>query len=307
MTAPVIEAVNVVKYYGKFRALDDVTFAVESGTVTGLLGPNGAGKSTLMKALLGLLPYSTGKCRVLGLSLADVPLKVLQEVGYMPEHEAWFPGLTGLESVVYAGRLTGMPREQAFSRAYEVLDYLGMDEVRHRPVTDYSVGLKQKIKLGQAVVHGPSLCFLDEPLSGLDPQSRDEMISLLKGIATSGVSLVISSHVLKDVETICDTILMLNKGQLLYSGSLEAMRSGSEGRYLVQVRGDRTRLEAHLGKNGAGLTDTRQGVVLDLGQQKSLQVLWQAARDCDCQVREVRPASVSLEQAFLRLLGREEA
>ena len=306
MSVPVIEAVDLVKYYGEFRALDDVTFAVDSGTVTGLLGPNGAGKSTLMKTLLGLLPYSAGDCRVLGLSLADSPLKVLREVGYMPEHEAWFPGLTGLESVVYAGRLTGMPREQAFSRSYEVLDYLGMDEVRHRPVTGYSVGLKQKIKLGQAVVHGPRLCFLDEPLSGLDPQSRDEMISLLKGIAAGGVSLVISSHVLKDVETICDTILMLDKGHLLYAGSLESLRSGSEGRYLLQFRGERSSFESYLGKQGVGLTDTRQGVVLDLGQQKSLQVLWEAARDCNCQVREIRPASDSLEQAFLRLLGREE-
>lgn len=306
MAQVIIETRNLTKHYGAFKALDDVSFALEEGAVTGLLGPNGAGKTTLMKTLLGFLPSTSGSCEVLGRSLTKAPLSVRQQVGFMPENDAFFPDRTGLESVVYAGRLTGMPTEAAFSRAYEVLDYLGMDEVRHRPVTGYSVGLKQKIKLGQALVHGPKLCFLDEPLSGLDPKSRDEMMELLIGIGKSGVSMVISSHVLKDVETLCTTLLMLNRGKLLYSGTIADLRQQNAGRYAVRVRGDHGRFVAALQKAGATAELQTGTVALALLSSQDVSTIWQAAGDSRCQIRELRHATDSLEQAFLRLLDDQE-
>lgn len=306
MAQAIIETHDLTKHYGAFTALDNVSFALPEGSVTGLLGPNGAGKTTLMKTLLGFLPSTSGSCNVLGESLSRAPLAVRQRVGFMPENDAFFPDRTGLESVVYAGRLTGMPTEAAFSRAYEVLDYLGMDEVRHRPVTGYSVGLKQKIKLGQALVHGPKLCFLDEPLSGLDPKSRDEMMELLRGICESGVSMVISSHVLKDVEALCTTLLMLNRGKLLYSGTLADLRRQNEGRHAVRVRGDHGRFTAALESAGA-TAELRGGTIeLELPGKDDVAAIWKAASDARCQIRELRHASDSLEQAFLRLLGEKE-
>jgi ABC-2 type transport system ATP-binding protein len=302
----IIETHELTKHHGAFTALDSVSFELPEGSVTGLLGPNGAGKTTLMKTLLGFLPSTSGSCTVLGESLSKAPLTVRQRVGFMPENDAFFPDRTGLESVVYAGRLTGMPTEAAFSRAYEVLDYLGMDEVRHRPITGYSVGLKQKIKLGQALVHGPKLCFLDEPLSGLDPKSRDEMMELLIGIGKSGVSMVISSHVLKDVETLCSTLLMLNRGKLLYSGTLADLRRQNEGRYAVRVRGDHGRFTASLQSAGATAEQRRGTIELELPGGQDVSTIWQAANDARCQIRELRHASDSLEQAFLRLLGEKE-
>jgi len=302
----IIETTELTKHYGAFAALESVSFALAKGSVTGLLGPNGAGKTTLMKTLLGFLPYTSGSCNVLGKSLARAPLAVRQRVGFMPENDAFFPDRTGLESVVYAGRLTGMPKEAAFSRAYEVLDYLGMDEVRHRPITGYSVGLKQKIKLGQALVHGPSLCFLDEPLSGLDPKSRDEMMALLKGIGTSGVSMVISSHVLKDVEALCTSLLMLNRGKLLYSGTLADLRRQNEGRFAIRVRGDHGKFIAALQAAGATAEQQRGTIEVELPEGQDVKYVWKAANDSRCQIRELRHASDSLEQAFLRLLDEKE-
>ena len=304
-TGAAATARGVSVHYGDFKALDKVTCALQGAAVTGLLGPNGAGKSTLIKTLLGFLDPSAGGCEVLGGDPRRVPLEVRRRVGYMPEHDAALPGRTGLESVVLAGRLAGMPREAAFSRSYEVLDYLGMDEVRHRPVSEYSVGLKQKIKLGQAVVHGPTLLLLDEPLSGLDPNSRDEMLALLHGIGKSGVAMVISSHVLKDLETLCDRVLVLDRGKVLHDGEMEGLRRREEGRYRLRIKdhgaGFVTALE-HAGCVVEGAPPFLKVQVPDGGDPD---LIWRAAREADCQVRELRLAADSLEDAFLRLLGRE--
>jgi len=303
---PLVEVEHLVKHYGEFMALDHVSFELREGVSTGLLGPNGAGKTTLMKTLLGFLPSTSGSFRVLGHSPHAAPLAVRRLVGFMPENEAFFPALTGLEAVVLAGRLTGMPREDAFSRAYEVLDFLGMDEVRHRPVSGYSVGLKQKVKLAQAVVHGPRLLMLDEPLSGLDPQSRDEMMGLLTGIAGSGVAMVVSSHVLPDVEALCSSVLMLDQGKLLYAGSLEDLRHRDRGRFRIRCKGNTSGMVEALKRRGAKVNSGRAGLDVLLPADQAVELIWQAAVDCRCQVRELRPASDSLETAFLRLLGKED-
>ena len=299
------EARGVTVHYGDFKALDRVTCALREAAVTGLLGPNGAGKSTLIKTLLGFLDPSDGGCEVLGGDPRRAPLEVRRRVGYMPEHDAALPGRTGLESVVLAGRLAGMPREAAFSRSYEVLDYLGMDEVRHRPVTEYSVGLKQKIKLGQAVVHGPRLLLLDEPLSGLDPNSRDEMLALLHGIGGSGVAMVISSHVLKDLETLCDRVLVLDRGTVLHDGDMDGLRRREEGRYRLRVKGDGAAFRRALEGAGVTVEGTHPFLSAQLPRSGDPGLIWTAARAAGCQIRELRLAADSLEDAFLRLLGRE--
>jgi len=295
---------GLVKHYGRRTALDGLSFKVESGPAVGLLGPNGAGKTTLMKTLLGLTGYSRGEVRVLGFDVAKAPLESRQKLGYMPENDALFPDRTGLENVVHAGRLSGMPGAAAFSRAHEVLDYLGMDEVRYRPVEEYSVGLKQKVKLGAAVVHGPKLLLLDEPLSGLDPGSRDEMMSLLTGIARSGTTMIVSSHVLPDIEALCSEVLVLDRGKVLYEGAMSELEAGEKGRYRIRVKGDaglfrRLLLERSLNMESLGPSE----MIVDAPTDKELGALWGAAAEANCQIRELEPARYSLEQAFLKLLG----
>jgi ABC-2 type transport system ATP-binding protein len=180
-----------------------------------------------------------------------------------------------------------------------------MDEVRHRPQAGYSVGLKQKIKLAQALVHGPRLVFLDEPLNGLDPNSRDEMMGLLAGISRSGVALVISSHVLHDIESLCTEVLVLDCGRLLYSGPIDRLGRGEKGRYRARIRGDEGSF-IRLVEEGGGRVG-RKGHLLDITvpDTRGTALVFDAARQAACQVRELLPARDSLEDAFLRLLGRE--
>src|SRR3989337_643477 len=175
--------------YGKAFAMRDVTASFSPGAV-GLLGPNGAGKSTMIKSLLGFVKPAQGTLRVLGMNVAERPLDVRARIGYMPENDAHIPGMNAVSFVAYCGELAGLPRVDAMQRAHEVLYYVGLGEARYRNVETYSTGMKQRIKLAQALVHDPDLLFLDEPTNGMDPKGRDEMLELIRDIShNKGLSL----------------------------------------------------------------------------------------------------------------------
>ena len=193
-TAPVVALDNVSVVYGRNAALRGVTTAFTGGAV-GLLGPNGAGKSTMIKALLGFVIPTSGQMRVLGLDVARSPLEIRARVGYMPESDAHIPGMNAVAFVAYCGELAGLPRVDATQRAHEVLFYVGLGEARYRNVETYSTGMKQRIKLAQALVHDPDLLFLDEPTNGMDPKGRDEMAGFL-----TAASLVRPSKSILDLE-----------------------------------------------------------------------------------------------------------
>src|SRR6266700_3714434 len=176
--APVVTLESVTVTYGRNAALRDVTSAFAAGAV-GLLGPNGAGKSTMIKALLGFVVPERGRMRVLGMDVAESPMSIRARVGYMPESDAHIPGMNAVSFVAYCGELCGLPPADAMQRAHEVLFYVGLGEARYRNVETYSTGMKQRIKLAQALVHDPELLFLDEPTNGLDPRSREEMLDLI--------------------------------------------------------------------------------------------------------------------------------
>src|SRR4051812_39764240 len=179
--APIVSLDRVTVAYGANAALREVTATFGAGAV-GLLGPNGAGKSTMIKSLLGFIPPSTGQMRVLGLDVAVAPVEIRARIGYMPENDAHIPGLTAVQFVSYCGELAGLPRVDATQRAHEVLYYVGLGEARYRNVETYSTGMKQRIKLAQAIVHDPDLLFLDEPTNGMDPKGRDEMLELVRDL-----------------------------------------------------------------------------------------------------------------------------
>src|SRR6478736_2504485 len=215
---------RVTKTYGPITALRELTVEAAPGAV-GLLGPNGAGKTTLIRTLLGLITIDSGTGEVLGLDSRRRRLDIRQSVGFMPEDECLFPAVPGVGFVAYAGELCGMAPADALQRAHEVLNYVGLDEARYRPVESYSTGMKQRLKLAAAIVHDPRLLILDEPTNGMDPAGRQEMIDLARDLAHGkGMSLLFSSHLLPDVEAVCDDVIVLGRGKLLAQGRIEELK-----------------------------------------------------------------------------------
>jgi ABC-2 type transport system ATP-binding protein len=215
-----IELHDLAKSFGAVRALNGVTTTIE-GNIVGLLGPNGSGKSTLLKCLLGLIPFE-GKATVLGLSSANDGPAIRDRVGYMPEQEAFLTGMSAVELCTYAAELSGLPRTEAMQRAHAALYYAGLEDKRYQPIDGYSTGMKQRVKLAQALVHDPELLFLDEPTNGLDPRSRDEMLALITELPSRrGCGIVVSTHLLPDVERVCDHAVIMAKGELRFAGTID--------------------------------------------------------------------------------------
>jgi ABC-2 type transport system ATP-binding protein len=215
-------------YGGRVTALADLTIAVEPGVI-GLVGANGAGKSTLIKILLGLLIPTSGRVRVLDLDPTVDTDKVRARVGYMPEHDSLPPDVSAAEFVTHLGRISGLPRTAARERASEALRHVGLYEERYRQIGGYSTGMKQRVKLAQALVHDPDLLLLDEPTNGLDPAGRDAMLALVHRIGTEfGISVVVCSHLLGEVERICDSLIAIEAGRLLRADRISAMTTASD-------------------------------------------------------------------------------
>ena len=211
--------------YGSTVALKGITLALEDGVV-GLLGPNGSGKSTLLKTLLGLLTPARGTGEVLGLPLGTgEATRLRSRIGYMPEYDALIEDTSAYEQVSFWGELSGLRAEQSRDRAHEVLYFVGLDEARYRNVSGYSTGMRQRVKLAQALVHSPELVFLDEPTNGLDPYGRKRMLDLiLKVRAELGTSVIMATHLLEDVERCADQLVILDKGEIKASGRMDALR-----------------------------------------------------------------------------------
>src|SRR3954466_8283345 len=229
---------DVTKTYGAITALSRLSVEAAPGAV-GLLGPNGAGKTTLIRTLLGLITLDAGEGEVLEMDVRTRRLDVRQAVGFMPEDECLFPAVPGVGFVAYAGELCGMAPADALQRAHEVLNYVGLDEARYRPVESYSTGMKQRLKLAAAIVHDPRLLILDEPTNGMDPAGRQEMIELARDLAhNKGMSLIFSSHLLPDVEAVCDHVLVLGRGTLLAQGEIRTMKEAHPGAYEVRLKGE---------------------------------------------------------------------
>jgi ABC-2 type transport system ATP-binding protein len=299
-----LESVNV--RYAKNWALRDVTAAFPTGAV-GLLGPNGAGKSTLIKAVLGLLQPDRGQMRVLGLDVRRAALQIRARIGYMPESDAHFPQMNAVSFVAYCGELSGLPRADAMQRAHEVLYYVGLGEARYRAIDQYSTGMKQRIKLAQALVHDPDLLFLDEPTNGMDPKGRDEMLELIRDIAhNKGLNLILSSHLLPDVEYTCDHVVVLDKGTVATAGPIAGLKGPGGRVFELRIKGDPLRFVGVL--RGAGLEchatdeDVMRVFVPD-GAGPAL--LFRLASEERVQVRHLRASVPTLEDVFAKAVGEQ--
>ncbi|GAA2360456.1 ABC transporter ATP-binding protein [Catellatospora methionotrophica] len=246
-------------YPGGVTALSDLTLSVEPGII-GLVGANGAGKSTMIKTLLGLLTPTTGRAEVLGLDPTASGEQVRARVGYMPEHDCLPPDMIAAEFVTHMGRMTGLPRTVARERASEALRHVGLYEERYRQIGGYSTGMKQRVKLAQALVHDPDLLLLDEPTNGLDPAGRDAMLTLIHRIGTEfGISVVVCSHLLGEIERICDSLIAIEGGRLLRADRIDAMTTGTDV-LAIEVAEGTAELSAALAQRG--LTATAEGRML---------------------------------------------
>ena len=293
--------------YGDLTAVDRFSAVLTSGTI-GLLGPNGAGKSSLIKGLLGLVPLSGGSATVLDMDVATDPKGIRQNIGYMPEDDCLIPGLTGIGMVQYAGELSGMGQIDAMQRAHEVLFLTGLEEARYRNVETYSAGMKQRIKLAQALVHDPRLLLLDEPTSGMDPQGRQEMLDLIQNISSHGtMSIILATHILVDVERTCEQVLIMNRGRVLRQDGVDELQGTYGGAYQVRVEGDRERFQADLDSRGCKVSPgNRQSLEVTLPQGGDTDLILESSRATGVQLRKLVTSVQSLEDVFMKLIVEDD-
>jgi ABC-2 type transport system ATP-binding protein len=279
-----IAAERLTVRYGAVVALDDVSVSLEARSI-GLLGANGAGKSTLMKALLGLVRPTAGSVQVLG---------------FDAEHDCLPPQMTARDLVLHLGELRGLPRRAAALRASEVLFQVGLDEERSRLIGTFSTGMKQRVKLAQALVHAPDLVVLDEPTNGLDPAGRDEMLLIVRRLWENlGVRVLLSSHVLSDVERTCEAVLLLREGHVVSAGLLSELGAGDSGRLLVRAVGNLAGFRAALAARGLVVSDVEDAIMIEGAGRRELDGVRDAAATADVSLRELRPAERTLEDAVV--------
>jgi ABC-2 type transport system ATP-binding protein len=267
-------------YPGGVTALADLTLAVDPGVI-GLVGANGAGKSTMIKTLLGLLAPTSGQVQVLDLDPTVDGEQVRSRVGYMPEHDCLPPDMIAAEFVTHMGRMSGLPRTVARERASEALRHVGLYEERYRQIGGYSTGMKQRVKLAQALVHGPDLLLLDEPTNGLDPAGRDAMLTLIHRIGTEfGISVVVCSHLLGEIERICDSLIAIEAGRLLRADRIDAMTTGIDI-LAIEVAEGTEQLSAALAALGVTAQAEGRMLLVPLVEEATYDLILRTVADLD--------------------------
>lgn len=291
--------------------LQDVTCrlgASGAGRAIGLLGPNGAGKSTLIRTLLGFHKPTAGRAAILGLDCHAEARAVKARVGYMPETDAFVAEQTAVRFLRIMGELSGLPPRVALERAHDTLFHVGLGEARYRPLGTYSVGMKQMAKLAQAIVHSPEFVILDEPTNGLDPAARSRMLDLVKELKDEhGMSVLLCSHLLRDVEEVCDEVVILKDGGIVHHADLEEERRSDRRFVELEVSGPDGDLAAALAQHGAeGVSegDGRWRIVLPSGMDVDL--IWRLATQAGLLIHRMTHRRDSLEQIFLQAVGHLE-
>ncbi|HSO76025.1 MAG TPA: ABC transporter ATP-binding protein, partial [Blastocatellia bacterium] len=301
--APVIELDGMSVTFGKRPILRDLRCELR-GRAIGLLGPNGAGKTTLIHTLLGFHPPSSGTAHIFGRDIRTDAKHIHARIGYMHERDSFIANMTCVHFVRLMGELSGLPPDSALERAHEALFYVGLGEARYRKLGTYSLGMKQLAKLAQAIVHGPRLIFLDEPTNGLDPPARQRMLELIRQIRDSGqANIVLSSHLLRDVEECCEEILIVKDGRIAVYCNLEEERRANRKFLEIEMRGSRESFAeaiAALGCEYALTTEHRLKVVLQNGVE--IRDLYRIAGEQQVQIRRLNFKRDSLEDIFLKAM-----
>ena len=297
MTTTAFATTNLGFAYGRIAALHTLDLEVPEGRI-GLVGANGAGKSTLIKVLLGILRPTTGSASVLGMGTTSQTIGIRSVVGYMPEGPCLPLDQTAADFMVYAAGTAGLPPKAARQRASDVLTLVGLAEERFRYLGDFSTGMKQRAKLAQAIVHDPRLVFLDEPTAGLDPSGREEMLDLIARLGTFGIDVVVSSHVLRDIERTCDWVVMLDEGTLLYAGPLGG--DVVEGSVRLEVNGDPGPVTASLVASGAVVDAEGRIMTVSHATGDVFDAIRDATATTGTSIRRLDAGGATLEEMFLR-------
>jgi ABC-2 type transport system ATP-binding protein len=230
MNTPAIETEGLTRRFGELVAVREINLRVDAGQFFGFLGPNGAGKSTTIRMLTGLLEPTAGRVRILGLDLAESPIEVKRQIGVVPEGLALFDRLTGAEYLNFVGRMYGLDRSTTAERAAELLEFMQLADRPKTLITDYSHGMKKKLAMAAAVIHGPRILFLDEPFESVDPIAAGTLKAMLQRMITRGATVFLTSHVLEIVERLCSHVAIIHRGELVAQGSVEELRAGVESR-----------------------------------------------------------------------------
>lgn len=283
--------------------LDSLTAELR-GNCIGLLGPNGAGKTTLLNTLLGFNRQTSGSASILGHDLSTEHQVVRGMVGYMPERDSFIAGMTAVRFVRLMAELSGLSSKVALERAHEVFFYVGLGEARYRKVESFSLGMKQLVKLAQAIVHGPRILFLDEPTNGLDPPARARMLQLIREIRDSGdTQIVIASHLLQDIESCCDEVLVLKDGKIAKYCNLEEERRSNRQFLLIQIRGDEKGFVDGLREMGCEVAlPNKRRIKAIIPPGVDVQHLYALAERLSVQIRNLDYKRDSLEDIFLRAM-----
>lgn len=294
----VVQTRNLSKRFGKVQALDGATLNVRQGC-TGLLGPNGAGKSTLIKLLLGLIVPDRGDARVAGYDARRQPLALRAVVGYMPEHDCLPTDWLAQDFVRHMGELHGLPARVAIQRASDTLYHVGLGEERYRAIGGFSTGMKQRVKLAQALVHDPKVLLLDEPTNGLDPAGRDEMLALINRIAHEmGINVMLSSHLLSDIERVADQVVIVQGGRVLVQGALHELMAATP-QVTVHTRGPVAALAQALRDRGYAVTMDERELQVEARSQEVYDAIRDAAVETDAALMYLKRRVLSLEDIYL--------
>ncbi|MBA3579209.1 MAG: ABC transporter ATP-binding protein [Gemmatimonadaceae bacterium] len=289
---------HLTKRYKGVVALDDVTFAITDG-ITGILGENGAGKSTVIKILLGLLQPTSGSATILGQSATD-SVDVRARVGYMPEHDCLPSDVSAAEFLTHMGEVSGLPPDMARTRSADTLRHVGLFEERYRSIGGYSTGMKQRVKLCQALVHDPAFVFLDEPTAGLDPAGREEMLTLIRKTHREfGISVLFSSHLMADVERTCDRIIVLQGGHLVHTGEV-ADYIMETTTVFIEVDTNREELATALESRGVAVTAERGGLTVEGSDESVYDQVRDALVEAEAPLRRMAPRRRELTELFER-------
>ncbi|HEU5186308.1 MAG TPA: ABC transporter ATP-binding protein [Gemmatimonadaceae bacterium] len=295
---PLLAVEHLTKHYGDVVALNDVTFSISDG-ITGILGENGAGKSTAIKILLGLLQPTSGTATVLGQNACE-SVAVRARVGYMPEHDCLPTHTSAAEFLTHMAEASGLPPAMARTRAADTLRHVGLFEERYRAIGGYSTGMKQRVKLGQSLVHDPAFVFLDEPTAGLDPAGREDMLTLIRKTHREfGISVLFSSHLMADIERTCDRIIVLQDGRLVQSGEVGQFTRETETVF-IEVDSNRPELAAALEKRGVAVTVERSGLTIEGPDESVYDHVRDALVEARAPLRRMAPRRRALTELFDR-------
>jgi ABC-2 type transport system ATP-binding protein len=294
----ILTAEHLTKQYRNVLALDDISFTISDG-ITGILGENGAGKSTAIKIFLGLIRPTSGSARVLGESASESPA-VRARIGYMPEHDCLPSQVSAAEFLTHMAEVSGLPPTTARTRAADTLRHTGLFEERYRPIGGYSTGMKQRVKLAQALVHDPAFVFLDEPTAGLDPVGREEMLTLIRKTHREfGISVLLSSHLMADVERTCDRIIVVRGGKLVHSGEVGQFTRETQTVF-IEVDNNRERLSVSLRQRGVVVTVDGGGLLIEGPDESVYDHIRDALVEAEAPLRRMAPRRRALTELFQR-------